>query len=326
MGAMLILAGATGGTAKDFEARARLAELSIEVGLEQKDMELLVKAQAPGAEGVAAMLRKRFEDLAGPISTGGAIQDNSRDGTIRWVGSGWRLKVWGGGSRFAYFNQMYTRQQGSILVPVEKRFSNGELEAIGRAFIDEHLSDLMPLAPGEALVPLATIFEMSSGVSADGVKEEDQIVSAVVHFGRTVDGFHVVGPGSSAAIHVANDGEVYGFDVDWPAYERTGKIQGTVPVDEIKKRLLLYGPGESAADEVAIRRLECGYFDGGQSRHGSGTTIQAGCVALSVASFRDPKSGRMGTVNLITEVPAGVEVVWDDEWPVVQALIKDSGK
>lgn len=62
-------------------------------------------------------------------------------------------------------------------------------------------------------------------MDGSGHTEEEKVVSSIVVFGRRVDGVDIVGPGSKIALYVANDGMVFGFDGDWPRYERTAQRQ-----------------------------------------------------------------------------------------------------
>ena len=310
----------SGTTAKDFESRIALNERSKSEGLARESIDLLRRLPGPGRDVVMEKLMKRFDQEKGAISTHGKAKQVEERGSRKLLGDGWRAKAWGGGSKFSYFNQKHTRQRQYKSVPLEERFTNAELEKMARNFIEEYLGDVIGLGPHEELVPLFTEFEISGGVGADGRMEEEVDMSSIIQLGRRIDGVHIVGTGSQIAIYFGNDGIPFGFDVDWPKYERTGVLQKTVSVDEIFKRLSMFSVKGRSADKMDIRRFECGYFDAGESNYDPYSSIQAGCVAHTVSTRYDKEIGSRIIAPILYDVPAGVHVIWDDNWPEAKML------
>lgn len=301
--------------AKDFDARVQLDKRSYQEGLGTKSIELLTRLPGMGSEAMAGQLLERFRSNTEGITTQGEWKMVQTEKRYRTIGDGWRLRVWGDGTRFSYTNQTHDESAYDKAIPLEKRFTNETLEEIGREFIDTALKGWVSIGKGEELVPLYTEFEIAGGVSEDGKVEEEKVMASVIHFGRRIDGHHVVGLGSRISVYVNNDGEAYDFDVDWPRYERTGKMQEVLKVEDILKRLSEYGtlPEGDKGDE--IKRFECGYFDGGLLNSDLKAPIQAGCLAYVVGTKVDTKNDVEITVSFLNDVPAGVEVEVDELWP-----------
>jgi hypothetical protein len=301
--------------AKDFESRIDLNKKSVSVGIDRDSIELVHRLPGPGRDVVIQKLVKRFESESSVISTTGKSKRLDRKESSSILGDGWRIKVWGSGSKFSYFDQEYTRQPQYKAVRLEERFTNTALEKMARNFIKQHLGGLIELGPGEEIVPLFTEFEIAGGESANGEMEEETVISSIIQFGRRIDGIDVVGSGSQIALYFGNDGVPFGFDVDWPKYERTGVFQKTIPVDQIFKRLPEFGPKIRDVDEEEIRRFECGYFDAGERNYDPNSHIQAGCVAHKVYIKYDKKTGDKKIAPIVHDIPAGAQVIFDKNWP-----------
>lgn len=312
--ALLVFFNLGSASAKDFEPRISLNERSKSVGLDRDSIDLVKRLPGPGRDVIIEKLVKRFERGKGAISTAGKSKRLERDESSRILGDGWRFKVWGSGSKFSYFNQKHTRQPQYKVVRLEERFTNTALEKMARNFIEKHLGGLVELGSGEEIVPLFTEFEIAGGVGADGKMEEETVISSIIQFGRRIDGVDIVGSGSQIAIYFGNDGVPFGFDVDWPEYERTGVFQKTIPVDQIFERLSIFGPKSRGADKVELRRFECGYFDAGERNYDPNSRIQAGCVAYRVFIKYDKETGDQIISPIVYDIPAGAQVIWDKNW------------
>jgi hypothetical protein len=144
-------------------------------------------------------------------------------------------------------------------------------------------------------------------------------MSSVVVFGRKIDSVDVVGAGSTVAILFANDGVPFAFDIDWPEYKRTELRQDTATVPEIFERLSAYGRMNEGVQRVELHKFDCGYFDAGERGYDSASYIQAGCVAQAIG-YKDDVGESQLIAPVVNVVPAGVDVVWDDNWRESQLI------
>jgi hypothetical protein len=320
MAALLIFFNMGSTSAKDFEPRISLEERSRAVGLDGDSIKLIRRLPGPGRDLVLDKLANRFKRGKGNISTAGKSKRVEREVSSSILGDGWRLKVWGSGSKFSYFDQKHTRQPQYKIVRLKERFTNQTLEKMGRKFIKKELGWLIDEESEKEIVPLFTEFEIAGGVNADGKAEEETVISSIIIFGRRIDDVDVVGAGSQIVIYFGNDGVPFGFDVDWPRYERTQVVQKTIPVDQILKRLSKVSSKNSSAGKVELRRFECGYFDAGERNYDPDSHIQAGCVVHRVYIKRDKNSGVQIKTPILYDVPAGVQIIRDKNWWEAQLI------
>lgn len=307
-------------SAKDFEARIALDARSRSAGLGREEVLLLARLPGPGRNAVMETLAKRFEGGKAGISTPGSAKRVERDDSTSLLGDGWRLKVWGSGSKFSYSNQKLTRQLQQTAVPLDQRFTNAQLEAMARRFLAEALGTLVEVGPGEEIVPLSSRFAVGGGTDASGKEVERTVGAAAIRLGRRIDGVDIVGSGSQIDISFGNDGVPLGFDVDWPRYERTASAQSTVPAEEILARLKTLTPQPASAGIVSIKHLACGYYDGGELRHDPDSRIQAGCVVYQVHRTPGKQPGDEMVSAIVHAVPAGLEMVPDRNWAELAQL------
>lgn len=223
-----------------------------------------------------------------------------------------------------YMNESYIDRVEYVRVPLDQRLSNESLEQLGRAFISNNLAAFVGLATGEELVPIKTEHGIAGAIDKYGKESEQEVIGSIIVFGRTIDGVSVVGPGSRIAVYFANDGEPYGFSVDWPKYKRTSQYQSTLNVDEIYERLSAYGLMAKTVEKVTVKRFECGYVDLGERHYDPDAYIQTGCAAHTIGTFSDTTENKEETA-VINYIPAGNEVIWDEEWPETM-LINEYGE
>ncbi len=333
---MLTIAGsiaialASQGQAADFAERNELAVRSAQAGLGREQIGLLKVQPGPGRQRTAEILKARFRMPHEAISFAGLArtEDGPRGQTT--LGPGWSLSIDSEGSRVSYRNQAYLQGAQARPVPLAQRPGQERLEAIGRRFVVAGLRDMVKLGPNEALVPVFTQYQVSGGASTrPGARPDpEQVEASVVVFTRTIDGVHVIGPGSKVAVLVANDGKVAGFDYDWPDYEHTPRMQQVVPIAEIRNRANTLTPLRLDRADTTVKRTECGYFDAGARQRDPAALLQAACqfntierrIVDAAAHRADPGSGHVLLAHSDV-VPAGATVLPDRKWPLAQKIL-----
>ncbi|BBA32549.1 hypothetical protein sS8_0584 [Methylocaldum marinum] len=311
--------------AADYPERIASEERSRRVGVGLDEVSLLSRVQGPGAEKIASELLSRFHSLPSAVHTSDRYRKEANEKQISLVSDeGWHLQVFADGSSVRYRNYRYLSETGAKLArPVAERFSQEQLEKMGRNFIEENLRDLVALGEDEQLVSFFSRFEVTGGGSTKpGARMDPEMVQAsTVVFTRTVGGLPVVGGGSKIAVLFANDGQPVGFDFDWPRYEKTGQAQKVLSLDEIKKRGQEYSPLK--ADDPAVKEVhfDCGYVDFGARKRDVKAPVQAGCLRQAAkksiidreAYARDKNSGHVLSASL-DYFPAGATVEPDAVW------------
>lgn len=308
---LCLVAGYSIASAKDFEARRQLNTRSQQAGIDRKSIELLRRLEGPGRDSVMKQIIERFEPGKGNITTQGAWKLLQTHEQNRVVGDGWRLRVWGDGTRFSYTNQNHYTTARKHALPLADRLSNEKLEKIGRQFIKTVLTGWVILGKGEELIPLYTEFEISGGISGNGQAEPETVLASAIHFGRRINGIDVVGPGSHISIYLDNLGKPFDFDVDWPSYKQTGELQEPLQIRGILDRLETMGKKNRGEYSKEVLRMECGYFDGGLPRVSPIVIIQAGCLAYTLWTHLDAESGTDISTPIIYHIPAGDQVESD---------------
>ena len=306
------------------EYRFALNLTSLSRGIPAGSVALLDVAQGPGRTEVMERLLFSLGQLdlgVGPETVRSTDENVKR---LAVYGDGWKLKVYGDGSRaefrhYGYLDKM--EPQMAKYPPLEPE----QLVELGRRFVAGVLTQQIPLDQGEELVPFGVQYQVNAQQTADAKDEPEQTtVAAAVIFSRKIDGVDVLGKGSKVAVLYTNDGTPFGFDFDWPALRPLGFDQKVAPVDELKERAAdVARLGETAFD-VTLERFECGYYDAGQSKRSLGVPMQPACFhfysAKSKAEAEDGASGLL-TMAYVDPVPAGTEVIPDENWDTALELL-----
>ncbi len=295
-----------------------LTERAQAKGMGVEQVPLLTARPGPGHDAVVRMLRAGLQN-AGPHLEMAGIGRPQKDKRITtYGGKASYLEVFTDGSKFRF--------RGDIdgLKGVQAKLADSEMEAIGKAFIEKSLRELIKPGREEAITYLGSRFLKIGGTDVQKPETaKEEVVASIAIFGREVNGIPVVGSGSKIAVWIGPDREVVGFDVDWPAYRLTGKVQALLPVDRLKRRIDAVVKPELGKQQGKLSRLECGYVDLGATRRSRTGVIQAGCSAsydgyMPVAGKEGPGL-RWARVEFI---PAGEKVLPDPRWPLASAIAR----
>jgi len=323
LSAALLMAGAA--QANDFPIRASLAANARTQGVGRPDLPLLRVNAGAGADRRVDALMRKFEHSGEAVTTFGdaRVQTDKLKTFATWA-DGRRLVAFGDGTKVSFRNP----EELNDAAPASERLSNEQLEAIGRAFIQQQLSDFIKLGPGEQLVPFSTRVEVGGGNDVRSTERPlEQVMANAIVFTRTVDGVPVIGGGSKVALIVTNDGRVAGFDFDWAEYQPTGKRVKMLGAVQIDQRVKAMASVKLDSPEVTVKRYECGLFDPGLRRRDPQAAVQGACVVQSVekriadpvAHARNPADGHV-TNATVDVIPVGETVVADSHWPQAMAL------
>lgn len=323
LGALLCSASALALSA-DFPERIASEQRSAEVGLGRGSLSLLNRQAGPGAEIMADQLLERLRGRTGAVYTSDRFKREVTEKRTSLISDeGWFLQVYGDGTKVRYRNYGYLERADENGRPLDERFSQDELETMGRNFVADYLEGLVVLGTNEELVPFFTEFEITGGGAADesASMDPERVHASTVVFSRTVDGLPVVGPGSKIAVIFANDGQPVGFDYDWARYAETGEKQRILPVGEIRQRGAKFSPFEAGDNEVQNLHFECGYVDFGARKRDPASVVQGGCMRHAVkkwiidpdAHAKDRRSGHALTATL-DFFPAGERMRPDATW------------
>ena len=269
----------------------------------------------PGREAVARRLLEQVSATQpgfGPRLRLSGLKPGPRDRRrTSYFGEGGYLEVFADGSKL--------RVRGNIDDPESirnagtARLEKADLEVLGQRFVKESLRGIVTLGEGESLTFLGARYLVNSEGRADTGTETEQVVASIAVFGREVDGIPVVGSGSKVAVWFDNARQPVGFDVDWPVYRASGRVQRVLPLKELAARVAGTTVPVEGSEAVRVRRFECGYVDLGATRRGG--LVQAGCSIAWEA--RGPDGG----VSAHTEfVPAGAQVLKERRWPLAAAV------
>lgn len=323
LGLGLLAAGASLLQAADFPARRQLIQRSLKDGLGVQQLPLLRVNPGAGRQAMLDALKSRLALPVEKIVLGGKARTEVGAKATLLRAPGWILEVAGDGRKARYRNFAYLEGAANPRVPLASRPKQDDLEAKGRHFISVELRDAVRLGQGEELVPLFAEYQVAGGGStAAGARPVPETVAgANVVYGRTIDGVHVIGPGSKVRILFGSDGTIGGFDFDWPEYTRTGASQRVVPVGDVRKRVGHLAGVDIGSADVRVERMECGYFDHGADRRDPAAPLQSACAVFTVQQrivdaavhARDPESGHI-TVAKVSVVPAGETVEPDGQW------------
>jgi hypothetical protein len=280
--------------------RAQLRAVSAQEGLGSRTLPILRRVPAPGSDIAAALAldvlsKTRFATGTPPV------RQTFRD-AVMFSTPDWLLEVRDNGGRVRCFGRGFTRRP----VPPESQPSYQDVIDRGRRMLENELSPLVPLGPGEEFVPVFVTYP-GQGTFAPNGPQTTETIENQAHFGRLVNGIPVVGYGSKAIVMLDNDGNLLGFDVDWGVYEVTNRSQGTVSLTDMNARLSSLGTSLLPADR-RLEYVECGYYDAGSS---SGNTwIQPACRY----EFQLLRQGR-SYARWKVMVPAGFTFISEPDWP-----------
>jgi len=321
--------------AEDYAFRLDSEKRSAKEGLGRSQVPLLVRAPGIGRKSMAKILIERFKDARRPIATSGTVEKQRKGNRLSYIGDGWFLDVNGDGTNVRYRNYKYLDSKPELARPVSARLSNDRLEKLGREFIKENLSEYIKLGKNEELVPFFTEHAIGGGGPAkEGAPmDEEKVYASIVVFTRAIDKVNVIGAGSKVAIMFNNEGEVVGFDFDWPQYNLTGKYQKVLSVEAIKERAKRFASKDIHSPDVKIKRFECGLYDAGMLKRDPKAVVQAGCaihyserkIIDQNAYERDPNSGHVMTA-FVDFIPAGKTVEQDRKWLQAMMILNQTPK
>ena len=316
--------------AADYPQRIAAAARAQKAALGKLTVPLLRRSPGLGREVVAELLLKRFSDPLDSIQTSGLPAIERRKDRTDFVGKGWILHVDDDGSSVRYRNYGYLDSTNNKPLPLTQRMSQDMLERMGMEFIKSRLSDLIPLAANEQLLPFFTEFQVSGGGSTKpGVAPiAEQVFANTVVFSRVIGGVPVIGAGSKIAIIFANNGKPVGFDFDWARYEATGVKQTTLGITEINARAAKLSAVDLKSPYTKMTRFECGYFDFGARRRDPLAPLQTACamhvhkkeIVDADLFAKDPASGHT-IAAYMQAIPLGSRPAVDSKWPEARLLL-----
>ena len=286
--------------------RAQLRAVSAAEALGSRTLPILRRVPALGLDNAAGraldVLRNtRLSGADVPVrkTLGDWVMFKARDWVLEVREKGDRLRCWGPG---------FVRRP----VPAGEQVAYQTVIDWGRRVLEDELSPLVPLGPGEELVPV-DVTQIGQASFARNGPLGREIVENHAHFGRLVNGVAVIGYGSRAVVMLDNDGNLLGFDLDWSAYEPTNTSQATVSLTDINARLTSLGNTSLLPPDRRLRYVECGYYDAGSMFANS--WIQPACWF----DFDLLREGRPYALWKVV-VPAGASFVSEASWPESVAL------
>lgn len=298
------------------EYRHRLTVNSLAQGFKQPSVALLNVVDGPGQQPVLSQLLQKLSASRLGINPAQVREERSEQHHTLY-GIGWKLKVYGDGSRVQFRNYRYLDQREAQLGKIP-RLQPERLIALGQKFIDDVLDAQIRLSPNEELVPLGVQYQVNAEQAATGSARPTQtIVAGAAIFSRKINGIDVVGKGSKVAVLFANDEAPIGFDLDWPILVDSGAKQEVLSVAAIQQRTLAVARLPEQASAVRLERFECGYYDPGQRKRSVTVPLQSACFhTYSGRVAAMAKNGEAGylTQAYVDVVPAGVQVIPDQHW------------
>ncbi len=298
-----------------------LTRLVMQQGFGRESVMLLASEPGPGREVTASRLRTLLAQSGGRFGHRLRATDlkeaQSDRRILSYVGEDSYLEVYTDGTKFRFRGYLDDPKEIER-IGTRGKLGQSELESLGRRFITEALASLVKVGAGEAITFLGTRHLMHGGGDERG-NARDQVIANIAIFGREVDGIPVVGSGSKIAVWFAADREPVGFDVDWPAYKVTQTVQGILPRDRLRERVDAVITVPSDSSMYRVTRFECGYVDLGVTKRGG--QIQAGCAVFYDGRERPANSAAETlTWARVEFIPAGVQVVKDDQWPLTNLI------
>lgn len=318
--------------ADDLSSALANAQTSVTTGFSTSSLPLLTRASV--ADPTATLLA---QVCAAPCQASAPVLH----GTFRRInGPTWNLDVSTDGTWARFIDRGVRGNAHSLGVDPSAAISDASLVSAGQAYIAAHLSAVLPLGPGEQMVPLRTSYRTDGGQDLVTMQITRTVVANTVVFGRTVSGAQVVGGGSTVTMSFTNDGALEFFQYDWPSYSqssgqalekigvlldrlqevvalRSGVATPTAPMTPPVTSTSPY-PLLIAANTLLVK-FECGYYDSGDQRHSSSTPVQAGCLYHALWQQNGVNAGFSGAV------PGAVNVLADSSWPEAIIIRGDTG-
>ena len=179
-------------------------------------------------------------------------------------GDGWTLSVADSGQHIRYGTESAERLP---YVLEAARPSDSAIESWGRGFVLNELKSIVRLGPNEELVFLGTRFENIGMIDAKG-SGPTFVRQVVAVFGRRIGDLNVIAAGSKVAVIMTVDSRITGFDVDWPEYQTTQSVEIGADIGTVEDRAqqMSLGDLQKRAPGEVVKRLGCGYHDGGGCR------------------------------------------------------------
>jgi hypothetical protein len=301
--------------------RTRLNLTSLRQGMPKQAVPLLWQESSPGRQSVMDSLLDNLDRTGINTKSIKRMDENKR--RLAAYGDGWKLKVYGDGSRATFRNYGHMEKNEAAmgkLTPLKP----DQLIKLGQRFISGVLGEQIRLSEKEALVPFGLQYQINAQQAVDSKqKPEKTTVAAAIVFSRTINGVDVLGKGSKVAVLFANDGTPFGFDFDWPRLYSAGVDQKVASLDELKRRAIKVSRLEGHEINVQLDRFECGYYDAGEKKRGE-TPMQPACFhfysAQSKAATEDGATGLL-SMAYVDAVPAGTEIIADANWDIAQELL-----
>ena len=226
--------------------RAQLHVISAREALGSRTLPILRRLPAPGSDAAAARALEVLRNTRFAPGTTAPIRRTVGD-AVMFVAPDWMLEVRENGDRLRCWGRGFTRRP----VPAANQPGYQDVIDRGRRMLENELSPLVPLGPGEELVPVSVTYPGQATVPRNGPPDR-RILENHAHFGRLVNGVAVVGYGSKAVVMLDNDGNLLGFDLDWSAYEvRTRAGRQPCRFADINARLIEPRQYEPAAARPA---------------------------------------------------------------------------
>jgi len=305
------------------EYRFALNLTSLSRGIPAVSVPLLDVAQGPGRAEVMERLLASLGQLGLGVGPRTVRYKDDNEKRLAVYGDGWKLKVYGDGSRAEFRHYGYmdkVEPEMAKYPPLEPE----RLVELGRGFVSQILAQQIPMDKGEELIPFGVQYQVNAEQSPNAKEPEQTTVAAAVIFSRKIGGVDVLGKGSKVAVLYANNGTPFGFDFDWPTLHPFGVDQKVAPIDELQARATSVARLGEAAFDVQLEHFECGYYDAGQRKRSLGVPMQPACFhfysAKSKAEAEDGATGLL-TMAYVDPVPAGTEIVPDEGWDTALELL-----
>lgn len=260
----------------DLPYRRTMAVRAASSGLGSICVPQLVRLPGPGRTAAMEDALARYAVDAGagkqaPVMT-------TADAYTLAKGDGWMLEVRGTGDWVRYRNEARLTPGNYVPVPVGEAPNNQELERMARRFVSSRLAPLVKLGPDDALRGWY-VTRILETIADDAGAQTTYVIATKVVFTREVNGIPVLGSGSKVAVLMGNDGEMIGFDVDWPQLTRAGRETRTVDLARIRARVDRQLGFKSGAQRPPELIFECGYYDPGADASMAGGAIAPACQA-----------------------------------------------
>lgn len=322
-------------TAEDFDEKKELENQSRNFIMAKESVPLL--KLVPG-QGNAAILDKTIEhfsmnrDSVGAIETDGLRPDSINTDNNSFIeygiesciasNNGVVLIVSGDGTKVQYMNEMgfedIKKRNGKFKRNTGK-ISKNRLEALGRTFIENSLSEFIKIDENEEIVPFNVIYEIDTEYNANTEEKTESVTGNIVIFSRKVNGHHVIGKGSKISIMFANDETPVAFRYDWPDYQAADMEQKIISKENLIERKGSLSIMKESATDIDLVRFECGYYDPGAMRRDDESIIQAACAAF----YHGKKEETTSAVMDIIPIGESDEVISDPYWAASQKLTEE---